>query len=433
MKSMNIAFFTNQIPDSPLEHIRVVGPISYTNINLLMGPELKNNIYKNIYEADLVLIQRVFPSDFNTFKKILNISRTLEKPLVFDLDDNLFILPENHPDRLAFGVSRALMPMLYAAFNSDLVTVSNEYLKNSLSDLNGNIKVLPNYIDDSIWTFAPPKSQQIGEAIKVGYMGGDSHKPDLEMISKILIDVKDRYADKIGYHFYGIKPPDAILALPDTIWTPIKTYNYADFADEFQNLDVDFFLAPLVDNEFNRCKSSIKFMEYSVLGVPGIYSQVVPYNDIVENGKSGFLATSVEEWKKYIELLVNNPTLRHQIGKNAQNLVKENYLMSQNASKWHRVYREVIDQGISKQSSNSVPQAMAETITHQLHDYQQNIDKKLSQCYTKLNAVKYELKARELDIEDLKEEILDYALSKSWRLTRPLRKFNKIVKGRNDH
>ena len=224
-----------------------------------------------------------------------------------------------------------------------------------------------------------------------------------------------------------------MVILPDTIWTPIKTYKYAEFAHEFQNLDVNIFLAPLIDNEFNRCKSSIKFMEYSVLGVPGIYSHVSPYSNIVENRKSGLLAASVEEWKKHIELLINDPILRYQIGKNAQNLVKENYLMSQNALKWHRVYKEAIDQGISDQPDKKAPQAMIETITHQLQEYQHNTDKKLAECHTKLNTVEYELNARGLEIEDLQEEVLAYALSKSWRFTRPLRKLNKIVKGRYDN
>jgi len=431
MDSIKIAFFTHQAPESPLEHLRVVGPISHTDINLLKGPELKQNIYSNINDADLILIQRVFPADFDSFKQIFNISRNLKKPLVYDLDDNLFILPENHPDRLSYGVSRALMPMLYAAFNADLITVSNEYLKNSLSDLNKNFKVLPNYIDDSIWTFAPPKFQKDRELITLGYMGGDSHKPDLELISKVLLDVKSQYLDKVKFHFYGVKPPDPILTLPDTIWTPIKTYNYAEFAKDFHNLEVDFFLAPLVDNEFNRCKSSIKFLEYSMLGVPGIYSRVVPYSEIVENGTNGLLAESPEEWKNQIDLLINNPSLRQQMAFNAQNLVKENYLMSQNSSQWQRTYQDLFTQGISYQKINSAPQAMIESITHQLQEYQINTDNKLSQCHSKLNALEYELNARELEIEDLKEEVLAYALSDSWRFTRPLRKFNKIVKGRN--
>lgn len=444
---MKIAFFTHQTPDSPLEHLRVVGPISHTDIEILMGPELKQNIYNNIDEVDLILIQRMFPADFETIKEIINISRALKKPLVYDFDDNLFVLPENHPDRQTFGISRALMPMLYAAFNADLITVSNDYLKNSLLDLNENIKVLPNYLDDSIWSFAPPKEQNNGKSILIGYMGGDSHKPDLDSITQVLLEIKDKYLENVKFNFYGIKPPDAILSFPDTNWTPIRTYQYSEFAQDFQKFEVDLLIAPLVDNEFNRCKSSIKFLEYSTLGVPGIYSRIIPYTEIVENGKNGLLAGSSEEWKEQIELLINNPSLRRQLADSAQKLVRDKYLMSQNSIQWQKIYQKFSNKGISEQNNNKAPQAMIEAITHQIHEYQLNTDKKLSQCYTELNAtkrdlsaakhdlitIKYELNAREREIGDLKEEVLSYALSNCWRFTRPLRKLKKIVKGRNDN
>ena len=44
--------------------------------------------------------------------------------------------------------------------------------------------------------------------------------------------------------------------------------DYKDFATFFQTQSADIFIAPLVDNIFNQCKSPIKFFEYSALGVP---------------------------------------------------------------------------------------------------------------------------------------------------------------------
>jgi hypothetical protein len=47
----------------------------------------------------------------------------------------------------------------------------------------------------------------------------------------------------------------------------------------------DFGIAPLVENSFNRGKSALKFLEYAALGIPGIFSNVGEYGDVVEIGK----------------------------------------------------------------------------------------------------------------------------------------------------
>lgn len=457
METIKVAFFTHQTPDSPLEHLRVIGPISHTNINLIMGPELKQNIQSNIVESDLIIVQRTFPADYKTFNEILDITRRLKKPLIYDFDDNLFLLPENHPDRKTFGVSRALLPMLFAATNADFITVSNDHLKKSFKDLNENIFVLPNYLDDSIWSLIPPQMKHDKKQLTIGYMGGDSHKQDLEMITPVLLSLKEQYSKEINFHFYGVEPPKAFMSCPDTIWTPIKTYVYSNFVQDFQEIDVDIFIAPLVDSEFNRCKSPIKFLEYSACGAPGVFSDIPPYSEIITDGKNGLLAKTSDEWKQQIQLLINNPEIRYKLSVNALKLVQENYLMSQNAEKWQFIYKKVIEHGISQQHNNYIPQAIIESITPQLQEYQIENDNKIAKSTAKINIAEHTIKNLQnetimlknkltsserraftlqnkvnylsKEVESLEEEVLFYALSNSWRLTRPIRKINRFLKG----
>ena len=42
--------------------------------------------------------------------------------------------------------------------------------------------------------------------------------------------------------------------------------------------EMDFAVAPLVKNKMNLCKSFIKYLDYSALGLPGIYSNISPYS-----------------------------------------------------------------------------------------------------------------------------------------------------------
>lgn len=56
---------------------------------------------------------------------------------------------------------------------------------------------------------------------------------------------------------------------------PSDIFNYPR---EIQLRKIDVLIAPLLDNAFNRCKSNIKFLEFSALGIPMIGQNMCTYN-----------------------------------------------------------------------------------------------------------------------------------------------------------
>ena len=56
---------------------------------------------------------------------------------------------------------------------------------------------------------------------------------------------------------------------------PSDIFNYPR---EMQLRKIDLLVAPLIDNEFNRCKSNIKFLEFSALGIPMCGQNICTYN-----------------------------------------------------------------------------------------------------------------------------------------------------------
>lgn len=437
MNPIKIAFFTNNPTTTALSYLRVIGPASYSDMKILMGSEYKDNLINCINQADLVIIQREFPADLQLYRHVYDLSRKLNKPIVYDFDDYLFGLPENHPDRKSFFYTKDLMPMFMAALEADYITVSNDYLKQKLSDLNRNIFVLPNLLDEEFWPLTPPSNKDRDEPLVIGYMGGDSHLPDLEYITPTLLDIKTEFSDEIRFHFYGLRPPDSLLSFSDTIWTPIKTYDYKEFAGDFQKMDVDLFIAPLIDNEFNRCKSPIKFFEYSSLGVPGIYSNVYPYREIIKDGETGLLASSHEEWGQKFRLLLHDSVKRYQLAENAQKSIINKYLMSQNSDLWLNTYQKIINQGITTGIPDKISPNFVKDILEQIQEYQTDIQGKLIQKTEILEKEKSKrifLESR-LDVlqeqnKSLEQEVLFYALSNSWQITRPLRKIKRFLQGK---
>ncbi len=319
----------------PVAYIRLAAPFQAANLKIINGFQKRKFTHWPADCGDAVLFQREFPMLFSQCREIVQVARELHKPVIFDLDDLLFFLPPNHSDRGAGYFTPSLLPMLQMLMEADLVTVSSNQLCRVLSGFNPNVQVLANYFDDGLWDLRPPGIKDATlEPLTIGYMGSNSHKPDLEFISPVLIELLQLYPEKIRLHFWGITPPAELLAFPQVSCTQEYQNSYQDFAAFFQKQTADIFIAPLVDNLFNRCKSPIKYFEYSALGAPGVYSRLEPYSEVISHGVNGLLAGSLAEWKANLVDLIENASTRLQLAQGAQANIRAKYLLSQNAYRW---------------------------------------------------------------------------------------------------
>ncbi|HBY06439.1 MAG TPA: hypothetical protein DEH22_01100, partial [Chloroflexi bacterium] len=285
-----VAYSTNSWV-SPLGRLRLVDPLKQAGITLIHGTEQERIWPERVEQADIVLIQRDFPRHVQAYQEIVKRARATAKPLIFELDDLLFALPEHHPDRMQGYYAEALLPMLDAVMQADAVIVSTLPLAEYLRAFNSKITVLPNTLDETIWPMCPPQTGRESR-LTIGYMGSPTHAPDLQMVLPTLLKIAQRFGDGVAFRFIGIEPPPTLAQAAQTSWEPIHTLDYAQFAAEFSTEEFDIVIAPLEDNSFNRAKSGIKFLEYSALGVPGVYSALPPYAGIITDGRDGYLATT---------------------------------------------------------------------------------------------------------------------------------------------
>jgi dTDP-4-dehydrorhamnose reductase len=94
-------------------------------------------------------LDRIADADLDAYEEVVRKSRDLEIPILYDIDDLLIDLPEDHPDTARYIPGR--FPVLRAITEADAVTVASETLKSHLQDFNPNIHVLPNYLLDDVW------------------------------------------------------------------------------------------------------------------------------------------------------------------------------------------------------------------------------------------------------------------------------------------
>ena len=68
---------------SMLEHLRIIGPLKKTPIQILLGLENGELNPVSLDEGQLFIFQRDFPSDLELFRQILQ-KYTLGKPVIYD-------------------------------------------------------------------------------------------------------------------------------------------------------------------------------------------------------------------------------------------------------------------------------------------------------------------------------------------------------------
>ena len=113
--------------------------------------------------------------------------------------------------------------------------------------------------------------------------------------------------------------------MPSTIRNESETRAELGTRTPLAKIGANLAIAPLAKNDFNHCKSAVKYLEYSSAGYPGLYSPVGEYQALWEQGAP--IATVEDgEWEQELNNYINEYSQKwmKESGKKAQNWVKKN-------------------------------------------------------------------------------------------------------------
>jgi hypothetical protein len=136
--------------DHALTVLRLVSPLRYAGIQLIHGNEGSDIHPENVSLGDAVVIQRDFPNYLEMYSTIVERARVERKPVIYEIDDLLLELPDDHPDSSIGYYAPGLFSMLRAIIEADLVTTTSSALRAYLLPFNPNIAMLPNCLDEEL-------------------------------------------------------------------------------------------------------------------------------------------------------------------------------------------------------------------------------------------------------------------------------------------
>ena len=224
------------------------------------------------------------------------------------------------------------------------IQTSTPYLADYLSQYNPHVTVFANQLR----RLPPPRDFDDEYAQKKPvtiFFGALNRDGDFIELLPILNRFAKQYGDKIEFKILARKN------LFDALETENKTFvgDVKNYEGQFVPFDVyeaairssDIALLPLRDNEFNRSKSDLKFIECAGNGTVVLASPVV-YSKTIEEGRTGFIYRDDREFVTKLNLLVKNKNLRRMVAESAYAYVKRERLMSQHYQERLEWYRELL-------------------------------------------------------------------------------------------
>ena len=319
-------------------YVRVILPYSHSAVQRNWKViELQNHELPTPGTAHSVIIQRQAGQlTIDELTQWLDSWRSAGCKLIYEIDDDL--LDAKGLIQRGFKGDTTLLAekVCWLVKNADYVLASTPDLKKLLVKYNQNVYVIPNRLDMELWRIGKTKltgkgvyQRKSGDPIRIGYIGTPTHSEDLAMISDALIRLEKEYGNKIEVEIIGgfqtSKPLfGKRVALP-------KNNDYPNFVNWLhQRVHWDIGIIPLIDDEFNKSKSYLKFIEYTALELTSIVSDVTSYNTICQHMRNSLVVkNTTEHWYNGLKLLIDDAELRSRLLLNAKSELKSSHVLGE--------------------------------------------------------------------------------------------------------
>ena len=343
-------------PYSP-SYIRLLRPLTHPSLKKCL--EVDWGLQYENQQVDAVIVDRLWRPDISPAlaESLVENIRQAGARLIYALDDNLLDLPARQLTLVSPGeawpTEEHVWVVRFFLRQADGVMVTTQALRERFLSFNPNIVVVPHALDERLLVGGgpPPMDSPFGQRRKViGYMGTLTHDDDLMMILPALLTIWERHGGEIEFQIVGgVGRVDTLQALKEL---PLHVVNPKPGETEYplfmlwfsSRLHWDIAISPLEDTPFNRCKSDIKFLDYSAIGAAGIYSRVSAYESSVRHLETGWLAENeVDAWVEALEGLLSDDGLRMQISQNATRHLYSERILARCAHNWLKALENLLD------------------------------------------------------------------------------------------
>jgi glycosyltransferase involved in cell wall biosynthesis len=239
--------------------------------------------------------------------------------VVFDFDDAVLLRPARYGVGTRWSLKRhwRFWSMMKAA---DAVTAGNAYLARLAQRYTSRaaVEIVPSTLNVASYG-KPMQIREQAQPPVLGWIGQRSTQVYLQMIAPALRALNRKYPGLV-LRCITDQPPKI-----EGVQIELRRWSESTEVVDLQSCDVG--LAPLSDDAWARGKCGLRLLQYMGAGVPAVASPVSAQGEMVTLG-GAVGATTLPEWQRAVERLLDNAPFRREQARRARELVQTRYVPS---------------------------------------------------------------------------------------------------------
>lgn len=299
----------------------VIPPVYHKDISRFRARLRYLKIIFSLRKKDIIFLQNPIFSTYFIFAII--IAKIIFRPtIIFDFDD-------------ATWVQNPIAPKALALF-ADKFIVASHYLAKWQWIRGKPVMIMSNLVDYSL--AEKYKIKKTEDKVIIGWIGGA--EKSLHNL-KILVPILKKLANKkipITFKIVGAGKSGEVQKIFDATGADIKYVETLDWGKEGEiqkaNNSFDIGVCPLMNNESNEGRCSLKVLDYMASGLPVVISPIGENKYFIEEEVGGFLPKDEDEWVECLEKLITDTALREKKGKEAKERLVRKYSYQANMQKY---------------------------------------------------------------------------------------------------
>ena len=257
------------------------------------------------------------------------ITKVYKKKVIYDFDDAIWLPQDTSREGSITARLRWHHKTATICRWSYRISCGNEYLASWARQHNEKVVINPTTVDTQN-LHNQLKHHQEG-SVTIGWTGTHSTLRYLKSQENALYSLAKKFPE-LRFLVISNQPPD--LQIPNLEFRPWRKETEAE-----DLLRMDIGIMPLTADRWTEGKCGFKALQYMALGIPAVISPVGVNTEIVEHGVNGFLADERWEWIDYLTKLVEDVSLRMEMGRRAHEKIEREFSVLSNKPKFLSLFK----------------------------------------------------------------------------------------------
>lgn len=282
----------------------------------------------SVQRFDLIFVQRegfMLGTDF--FERRM----AAQVPMIFDFDDSIWLDNVSAANsRFSFlKDGRKTARLIESAAQ---VFAGNQFLADYAATYNSAIEIIPTTIDTDEYFVSTRNLDR--QPLCIGWSGSFSTIEHFSTALPALARIRQKYGNRVRFKIVG----DGNYQCPE-LGIQGQPWRAESEISDFQEMDIG--IMPLPYSEWAQGKCALKGLQYMAFGIPTVMTPIGVNAELIQDGVNGFLAADEEQWVDVLSDLIEDASLRRQVGLAGRKTVEDQYSVDAWKDKYLEIFRRL--------------------------------------------------------------------------------------------